>query len=56
MTYKGRQTLLDYQFNLLTSQRDVIAMVEDLSLIRDEVQNIEKKVDNKLAMIHKTIF
>ena len=47
--------MLDYQFNLLTYQRDVITMIDNLSLIRDEVQNIEKKFDNKLAMIYENV-
>ena len=52
LSLKGRQTLLNYQFGILTYQRDAITMLDSLNMIRDEIQSIDKKFDNKIAMIH----
>ena len=53
-TLRGRQALLNYQFGILTYQRDVITMLETLNTIKDEVQTIDRKVDNNIDIIRTT--
>ena len=50
-TLKGRKTLLNYHFNVLTYQRDAVTISNSLSLMKDEIQSIDIKVNSKLAMI-----
>ena len=53
-TLRGRQALLNYQFGILTYQRDVITMLETLNTIKDEVQTIDRKVENNIDIIRTT--
>ena len=53
-TLRGRQALLNYQFDILTYQRDAITMLDTLNTIKDDVQSIDKKVDDNLGMIRTT--
>ena len=50
ITLKGRQVLLRHQFSVLTYQRDIITILDNLNSIKNEVHSIDKKVDSNLIM------
>ena len=54
VTMKGRQALLNHQFSVLAYQRDIITILDNLNSVKNEVQNINKKVDSNLVMAKTT--
>ena len=54
-TFKGRQAILNYLFSIMTYQRDAITIFDSLKTIKDEVETIDKKVDDNIDVILATI-
>ena len=47
--------MLNYQFDILTYQRDAIIMFDTLNSIKDEIQSVDKKFENDIFMIHSKL-